>query len=94
MYPAALDAIDPDVELALAVADDAVAGTAPADAAERFDVDVHELARPRALITIRGLGRLEPRALAEPEQLQPTQTPSTAPARAAQRSRRPSCATA
>src|SRR5918995_36388 len=63
--------IDAAVDLALAVTDDPMSGAARADLAELLDVDVDELARTAALVAVRGLRRLETRALAKPDPLQP-----------------------
>ena len=58
----------------LRLADHAVAGAAHRDATELLDVDVHELARVATLVAVGRLGRLKPRALAEPDPLQPEET--------------------
>src|SRR6266542_4398117 len=42
----------------------------PPEAAELLDVDVHELARALALVAVGWFGRLESRALAEPNPLE------------------------
>ena len=51
---------------------------APLDAAELLDVDVDQLAGPRALVAVGRLGRLQPRALAQPDPLQAPPRPSRA----------------
>ena len=59
------------VALALATCDHSVPGAALRDPAELLDVDMDELARTAALVAVRRLRRLELRALAEPDPLQP-----------------------
>src|SRR5215207_1636219 len=46
-------------------------GATGGDAAQFLDVDVHELAGMASLVAVGRLGRLEARALAEPETLEP-----------------------
>jgi len=50
-------AVDLALELARAMAEDAVAGAALGDPAELFDVDVDEFARVAALVPVRRLRR-------------------------------------
>jgi hypothetical protein len=59
------------VKLTLAVPQHSVARTAHRDPPELLDVDVHELTRMAALVAVGRLGRVEARALAEPDPLQP-----------------------
>jgi hypothetical protein len=63
-------ALRTDLDL-VALAGDPVAGATHVDAAELLHVDVDELAGPGELVAVRGLGRLQPRALAEPDPLEP-----------------------
>jgi hypothetical protein len=63
--------LDPTAVLTATIPDHAVAGAAHRDPAELLDVDVDELARVAAFVAVRRLDRLEPRALAEPDPLQP-----------------------
>jgi hypothetical protein len=67
----ALPPLDSPLELALAVAGEAVPSTTSRDTSELLHVDVDELTRVAALIAIRRLERIEPRALSKPEPLQP-----------------------
>src|SRR5207237_8116767 len=48
------------------------------EAAEPFDVDVHELARAAALVAVGRLGRLESRALARPMRFSQRETVESA----------------
>ena len=81
------------LELAAAVADDAVAGAARADATELLDVDVDQLARPRALVAVRRARAARAASACRARSASATTTPSRAPSRAARRSRQRSSAT-